>query len=175
MTMTSKVIRHCQVCNFKNLEPILFLGYAPPPSQMHVIGETLSEQPSYPIQLLYCPHCHLVQLGLAVAPHIVFPPEFPYTSSTTKSLRDNFGELYQECLTFIPLGPSDLIVDIGSNDGNLLSYFLKHQVLGVTPENIGEIAIQRGIPTIIDFFNKNVAQKIKSEKGLATFVTATNV
>src|SRR3989338_8815891 len=172
---TSKVIHHCQICNFNTLEHILFLGYSPPPSQMHVIGEAPSEQPSYPLRLLYCPQCHLVQLGLAVAPPILFPPEFPYTSSTTKALRDNFSELYQECLSLIPLGPKDLIVDIGSNDGNLLSCFTKHKVLGVTPEAIGQMAIKRGIPTIIDFFTKDIAQKIKSENVLATLITATNV
>ena len=172
---SSTIIKQCQICNFEKLEPILFLGYSPPPSQMHVIGESPSEQPSYPLRLLYCPQCHLVQLGLAVSAQVLFPPNFPYTSSTTKALRDNFSELYKECATLVHLESKDLIVDIGSNDGNLLSYFTKHQVLGVTPEDMGQVAIQRGIPTIIDFFTKETAQKIKSQKGLATLVTATNV
>ena len=94
----------------------------------------------------------------------------------TKILRDNFADLYRECKTIVSLGPKDLIVDIGSNDGNLLSNFKdNHIVQGVTPEEIGRIAIERGIPTIIDFFGKKSAAKILSERGPAKVITATNV
>lgn len=175
-TSSSIVVEQCQVCEIPNLEPILFLGYLPPVNQMHTIGSIPLEQPSYPAQLLYCPHCHLVQLGLIVDPKILFPPEYPYTSSTTKILKDNFAELYQECKTIVNLGSNDLIVDIGSNDGNLLNNFKDmHRVQGITPEEIGKIAIERGIPTIIDFFNQETALKIRAEKGPAKIITATNV
>ena len=59
-----------------------------------------------------------------------------------------------------------MIIDIGSNDGNLLSFFKdKYKVLGVTPENIGKTAIKNGIPTIIDYFDDKVAKKIVSRYG----------
>jgi SAM-dependent methyltransferase len=175
-TNSSVVVKECQVCGFDKLEAVIFLGYLPPVNQMRPIGEQPHEQPSYPAQVLYCPKCHLVQLGLIVDPRILFPPEYPYTSSTTKILRDNFAELYRECKTIVDLGKNDLVVDIGSNDGNLLSNFKdNHLVLGVTPEDIGKIAIERGIPTIIDFFTMEVAKKIRSEEGQAKVITATNV
>lgn len=175
-TGSSVVVEQCQICSYDKLEPILFLGYLPPVNQMHNIGDKPHEQPSYPAQMLYCPRCHLVQLGLVVDPKILFPPEYPYTSSTTKILRENFAQLYQECRTLISLGPNDLVVDIGSNDGNLLSNFKdNHRVLGITPEEIGKLAIQRGIPTIIDYFTKQVVEKVKSEYGKAKIITATNV
>lgn len=175
-TGTSVVVEKCQVCDYKELEPILFLGYLPPVNTMHPIGQRPHEQPSYPAQMLYCPRCGLVQLGLIVDPKILFPPEYPYTSSTTKILRENFAELYSECKTIIPLGKNDLIVDIGSNDGNLLSNFKdNHRVLGITPEEIGKIAIERGIPTIIDYFTLALAKKVAAEKGKAKAITATNV
>jgi hypothetical protein len=143
---------------------------------MPKIGELPQEQPSYPAQLLYCNTCSLVQLGLAVDPRILFPPEYPYTSSTTKILRENFSELYKECSSFISLKKDDLVIDIGSNDGNLLSNFKDHhRVLGVTPEEMGKVAISRGIPTIIDFFTKKTASLILREHGKAAIVTATNV
>ena len=173
---SSTVVEKCQACGYPKLEPILFLGYLPPVNAVHAIGARPKEQPSYPAELLYCPRCHLVQLGLIVNPKILFPPEYPYTSSTTKILRENFAELYKECKTIINLGSSDLIVDIGSNDGNLLSNFKpNHKVLGITPEKIGKLAIEKGIPTIIDFFKKDVADKIKKEHGRAKVITATNV
>lgn len=175
-TGSSFVVEQCQVCSNKKLEPIIFLGYLPPVNQMHKIGEKPKEQQSYPAQLLYCENCNLAQLGIIVDSKILFPPDYPYTSSTTKILRDNFAELYKECKTIVDLGKNDLIVDIGSNDGNLLSNFKdNHKVLGVTPEEIGKIAIEKGIPTIIDFFSKKVVDKINKEHGKAKVITATNV
>ena len=69
-----------------------------------------------------------------------------------------------------------MVIDIGSNDGNLLSFFKdKYKVLGVTPENVGKIAIKNGIPTIINYFNLKTANLIvKKYKGLK-LITATNV
>lgn len=172
----SVVVQRCQVCGNPDLKTILFLGYLPPVNRMNPISEKPREQPSYPAQLLYCPLCHLVQLGLIVDPHVLFPPEYPYTSSTTKALRDNFAELYRECKTIIDLTKTDLVVDIGSNDGNLLSNFVgKHRVLGITPEEIGRSAIERGIPTIIDYFTSNVVETVLREHGQAKLITATNV
>ena len=175
-TGSSIVIESCQVCNNADLEPILFLGYLPPVNRMNPIGEKPREQPSYPAQLLYCPKCHLAQLGLVVDPEVIFPPEYPYTSSTTKILRENFTELYREVRTMMDLGLQDLVVDIGSNDGNLLSNFKdNHRVLGITPEEIGKIAIERGIPTIIDYLTPAVVSTVITQYGQAKLVTATNV
>ena len=71
----------------------------------------------------------------------------------------------------------DLIIDIGSNDGNLLSNFKnKHRVLGVTPELIGRLAIKRGINTLIKyFFDNSTAKHILKKYGKAKLITATNV
>ena len=175
-TGTSVVVSHCQSCESANLQPIMFLGYLPPVNRMNKQGEAPKEQPSYPAQLLYCPDCHLVQLGLIVDARVLFPPEYPYTSSTTKILRDNFADLAEESKGLVDLKKEDLVVDIGSNDGNLLSNFKdKHKVLGITPERIGNIAIQRGIPTIIDYFTEGVVSRIIQEQGRAKVITATNV
>lgn len=175
-TGTSVVVETCQVCGHPNLEPILFLGYLPPVNTMRTIGEKPCEQASYPAQLLSCPRCSLVQLGLVVDAKVLFPANYPYTSSTTKILRDNFAELFQECSKIIPMTRDDLVVDIGSNDGNLLSNFKDgHRVLGITPEEIGKIAIQRGIPTLLEYFTREVAVRIAADWGAAKIVTATNV
>lgn len=172
----SVIVEHCQVCDFPDLKQVLFLGYLPPVNKMPIVGELPGEQPSYPALLLYCPRCQLVQLGLIVDPKILFPPEYPYTSGTTKILRENFAELYKECCKTIQLNSDDLIVDIGSNDGTLLSNFaFRHRVQGITPEETGKLAIERGIPTIISYFNHEVAERILAEKGKAKVITATNV
>jgi hypothetical protein len=117
-----------------------------------------------------------VQLGLIVDPAVLFPPEYPYTSGTTKVLRDNFAELAHEVSSLYPLTPDDLVVDVGSNDGTLLSNFAaRGPVLGIEPTDAGKLAIQRGIPTYIAFFNHATATRIAAEEGKARLVTATNV
>ena len=175
-TGTSRVVDRCQVCDSTDLKTVLFLGYLPPVNAFYPIGTTPHEQAGYPAALLYCPICHLAQLGLAVDAEVLFPSEYPYTSSTTKILRENFAELARECSEILSLSDDDLVVDIGSNDGNLLSNFKDdHRVMGVTPEEIGRIAIERGIPTIIDYFDDRVVTKIVADAGQAGLVTATNV
>ncbi|MDA2928796.1 class I SAM-dependent methyltransferase [Acidobacteria bacterium AH-259-O06] len=176
-TGSSVVVESCQLCDEPDLQPILFLGYLPPVNQMRLNGERPQEQAAYPAQWLYCPRCELVQLGLVVDPHILFPPEYPYTSGTTKILRENFAELYRECQRILPLGTQDLIVDIGSNDGTLLSNFKNggHRILGIEPTLMANVANERGIPTLMAFFGREIATKIKAKQGGATIVTATNV
>jgi len=173
---TSKVVDACQICGNGDLKSILSVGFLPPVNALRNIGERLSEEPSYPAELFFCDECKLMQLGLVVNPKILFPVQYPYTSSTTKVLRENFKELYSESSRLIDIARDDLVVDIGSNDGNLLSNFKDyHQVLGITPEEIGKLAVARGIPTVFDYFHKGTVEYVKSNHGKAKIVTATNV
>ena len=172
----SKAITKCQISNSKNLESLIFLGFLPPVNTLRKIGSTLEEEISFPAELLYCNKSKLAQLGCIVDKEILFPYTYPYTSSTTKILRENFANLYTDTKKIVDLNEKDLIIDIGSNDGNLLSNFKNnHKVLGVTPEKIGNIAIKRGIPTIIDYFNNKTVKKILNKHGKAKIITATNV
>ncbi len=172
----SIVVQRCQICDHPQLESVVFLGYLPPVNSMTPIGTRPFEQPAYPAQLLRCPKCSLVQIGLIVDPAILFPPEYPYTSGSTKILRDNFAELAHEVAALYPLAPDDLVADIGSNDGTLLSNFsVRGPVLGIEPTDTGKLAIERGIPTYIAFFNRSTARRVAAEEGKARLVTATNV
>ncbi len=172
----SKAVTKCQISNSKNLDSLIFLGFLPPVNTLRKIGSTLEEEISFPAELLYCNKSKLAQLGCIVDKEILFPYTYPYTSSTTKILRDNFANLYKDTKKIVELKKNDLIIDIGSNDGNLLSNFKNnHKVLGVTPEKIGNIAIKKGIPTIIDYFNNKTVKKIINKYGKAKIITATNV
>jgi len=76
----------------------------------------------------------------------------------------------------LQLGPKDLIIDIGSNDGTLLSGFKQggHRVLGIEPTEVGKIAASRGIPTLTRYFTPAVAAEVGREHGPARVVTAAN-
>ncbi len=176
-TGSSVVVERCQVCDSNELESVLFIGYLPPVNQMWPIGQRPKEQAAYPAEVLFCKRCALVQLGLIVDPKILFPPEYPYSSGTTKILRENFAELYQECSKIVTLTPSDLAVDIGSNDGTLLSNFKNagHRVLGIEPTLMAEVANGKGIKSHMSFFNQIAAARAVKEEGKAKIVTATNV
>ena len=167
----------CQVCGNSELQSVLFIGYLPPVNRMRPIGSLPDSEPWFPAEMLYCGRCHLVQLGYAVEPSILFPPEYPYTSGTTRILRENFAELYGEVRDRIGLSSEDLIVDIGSNDGTLLTNFAQggHRVVGVEPSLTAKIAQDRGIPTLMTFFDEEAVRQIKNEYGQAKIVTATNV
>ena len=175
-TGASVPVECCQICGNAKLETVLSLGYMPPVNQMKPVGEPLHQLPWFPTTLLYCDACELVQLGLAVDPVIIFPPEYPYTSGMTKLLRDNFAELYAESSKMLGLTKDDLCVDIGSNDGTLISNFQKggHRILGIEPTDVSKIANERGIPTIQRYFGKEVAREVKAKHGAAKVVTAAN-
>jgi hypothetical protein len=175
-TGSSIVVDCCQSCGSNKLEGHLFLGYMPPVNQMRTIGAVPEEQPSYPTSLLYCPQCELVQLGLTVDPEIIFPPNYPYTSGTTRILRDNFTALYKQTNELLRLTPQDLIVDIGSNDGTLLSNFKNggHRVLGIEPTDTAKIAESRGIPTLNRYFGAGSAAEAARKAGKARVITAAN-
>ena len=171
-----KYIKKCQVSGSKKLKKILSLGNIPFVNDTHKINSNNLITISAPLELYYCPISKLVQLNIEVDKKILFPKSYPYTSSTTKILRENFLRLRNQIDKNNFLKKNDLIIDIGSNDGNLLSNFKdRYKVLGVTPENIGKIAIKKGIPTIIDYFDTPVVTKINKKYGKAKIITATNV
>ena len=171
----SRTIQKCQFSNKKDLKLIISLGYLPPVNKFLKINSINSQSVFFPTELVYSPSSKLVQLSTIVNKSVVFPRSYPYTSSTTKILRDNFAELSNECEKLIDFNSKDLIVDIGSNDGNLLSNFKKIRRLGVTPENIGKLAIKKGIPTLLKYFDRKTANLIKKKYGKAKIITATNV
>lgn len=167
----------CQVCGQAKLRSVLFMGYLPPVNRMRPIGASLTEEPWFPAELFYCRACHLVQLGYAVDPAILFPPDYPYTSGTTRVLRENFADLYREVRSLLALRPEDLVVDVGANDGTLLKNFRDggHRVLGIEPSLTARLAEAQGIPSLMRFFDEAAVAEAVAKHGRARLVTATNV
>lgn len=174
---SSRTISTCQVCNSSSLESVLFLGYLPPVNTMPQVGSIPVEEPSYPLEMIRCAQCGLVQLGLEVASHVLFPESYPYLSGSTQILRANFHDLRIESEDLLKLDKDKLIVDIGSNDGTLLSNFCDggFPVLGVEPSQAADVAISRGIRTIKDYFGGSIPKQIIDVYGKAHLITAANV
>jgi hypothetical protein len=166
----------CQSCSSPDLEPVLSLGMLPACNAFHPIGSRVESEKFYPHDMLRCPKCELVQLGFIQPQTETFPASYPYTSSTTRALRENFADLATEANAIIGLKPEDLVIDIGGNDGNLLSNFVgKQRVLNVTPEDIGALGVERGIPHLQHYWGSTVAASVLNWHGKAKLITATNV
>jgi hypothetical protein len=131
---------------------------------------------AYPLTWTKCRDCQLVQILEELNESTVFPDAYPYLSGTTRILRENFAEQFTEISTFLHLGSDDLIVDIGSNDGTLLSnYKSTSKILGIEPTGAAAVAQANGITTIKDFFSKQSKEEIVKLHGHAKVVTACNV
>ena len=132
---------------------------------------------NFPLELSVCSTCSLVQLRHQVNPQMLFS-KYLY-SSTSGHLSDHFESMSQHLVKLLHLGKESLAIDIGSNDGLLLSHLLEAgvgQVIGVEPaSNLLKLAANRRIPTIPDFFSAKTVDKILSSSGQASLVTATNV
>jgi hypothetical protein len=165
----------CSYCE-SDLTKILDLGYLPPVNVMPTSIDQNGQSIRFPLSLHHCKNCGLTQITEELPSHLVFPESYPYLSGTTRILRDNFIEQAAITIPKIGLQSNQLVVDIGSNDGTLLSNYIKFsRVLGVEPTNAADVAAKKSIPTIKGFFNSSITKKIVSEFGKAKLVTACNV
>ena len=167
---------HCAICKNHQLKKFLSLGHQPP-SDAFVREEGLSDpEITYPLDLYFCKNCTLVQLGYAVDPEILFR-DYVYNSGSNNALKANFAELVSNVIETYVLQKGDLAIDIGSNDGALLENYLQYgvNILGIDPSSVTSIAIEKGIPTVVDFFNKTTAERAAKQYGRAKIITATNV
>ncbi len=174
---SSHPISSCQICHHDGLDSVLFVGFIPPVNTMPDIGSVPVEQAAYPLEMVRCPACGHVQIGLEVDAEVLFPFSYPYLSGSTRILRENFADLYVKTMAVLPLATDDLVVDIGSNDGTLLGNFLKggHRVLGIEPSQAGLVARERGVETLTAYFSQATATQVLESHGKARVITAANV
>jgi len=129
----------------------------------------------YPLDLYFCEDCTAVQVCYTVPKDVMYS-EHLYLSGVTRSMRKHFQSVSDKACRLID--PPGLVVDIGSNDGTLLSTYKTYgmTVQGVDPcKKAAEIAIANNIPTDIDFFNYEYAQAMCIKKGKAKVISAANV
>lgn len=170
-------IKNCQICNSKKLHLILDLGHQPLCDSLLTVDTLNESENTYPLRMIWCEECSLVQIDYCVDGNLVYHPNYPYKSGVTKELVEYQSGISKSLITKYGLISDDLVIDLGSNDGTLLSGFKKNQinVLGVEPTNIAKIANNNGIETIQNFFDIELSHKIKDEYGEVSLIIATNM
>lgn len=160
-------VTNCGVCGAWDLAPLLDMGTQP-------LAERHDDGARYPLALVECRVCTLVQLSYVVPEREVFPLDHPYASGNTRALRDHFAGLARSLEPL--LSPDDLVVDVGANDGTLLAAFSDGvRRLGVEPTDQSAKCAARGIPVWQDYFDSRIGNGIRALYGPAKVITACNV
>lgn len=167
----------CQICGNPDLHEVLNLGHQPLCDTLLSHEELTQPEQQFPLRQMWCPKCTLSQLDYVVSGPVVYHPQYPYRSGVTRELAAYQAELARDIVSLLGIKPDSLVVDIGSNDGTLLSSFrdLGMRVQGVEPTNIAKYAIEAGIETLQQPFTPSAAREIVEARGKAKLVTATNV
>ena len=172
-----KKLTQCRICGNRKLTRFLPLGKIPLPNGFLKPVDLKKDEPKYPLNVGICASCGLVQLMQIVNPEVMFR-NYVYIPSTSKTRMNNFAQIASSARERFTVDQNSLVIDIGSNDGSLLSYFKGYgiKVLGIDPAtNLAKIAELKGIDTINDFVSVDLAKKIRRNQGPAKMITATNV
>jgi len=169
-------ISSCQVCASKKLHTILDLGHQPLCDSLLTRDMLNQPEKMYPLRMIWCENCTLVQIDYCVSGEEVYHPDYPYRSGITKELAVYQESIASSLVKKYNLTNKDLAMDIGSNDGTLLKGFKKKgiRILGVEPTNIARIANANGIKTVQAFFDIKTSQNIKKKYGQASLIISTN-
>lgn len=166
----------CIVCGMATVEEFLDLGSTALANKFLSEAELDRPEPKFPLKVGFCQTCGHVQLTEAVPPHAMFQ-DYLYVSSASDTLKRHLYDLSDVLVQRRCLGPKDLVIDIGCNDGTLLKGFARHGVrtLGVDPaENLAALTQESKIDRYVGFFNSGTARDIVARWGQASLITATN-
>ena len=167
----------CHLCSSKNLIKVLDLGFHPLADFFMKENQLQEAERRYPLAVLLCQDCGHGMNSFVVPAEVRYQEnDYSYDSGNSKISIQHFQEMAAEVADRGNVQKGDLVVDIGSNIGTLLSGFknLGAEVQGVDPaHNIAALAEKNGIPTVNDFFNTSACEKIL-KRGKAKVITITN-
>jgi SAM-dependent methyltransferase len=155
----------CRFCGAPLEAVFADLGMSPlansylPPERVNAM------EPFYPLRALVCGNCFLVQLEEFETPEAIFG-DYAYFSSYSSSWLEHSRRYADQMIERLGLGPSSHVIEIASNDGYLLQFFHERQipVLGIEPAaNVAKVALQKGIPTLVEFFGVKTAGSLAVE------------
>jgi SAM-dependent methyltransferase len=167
----------CRFCGTALEHRVVDLGMSPL-CESYVAAEDLDRmEPFYPLHVWVCQRCFLVQLNEYVAPEEIFT-EYAYFSSYSSSWLEHAKDYVALITERLGLGPSSFVVELASNDGYLLQYFVERGIpcLGIEPAaNVAAVAIERGVPTDVSFFGAERAKQMAADGRRADLVLGNNV
>lgn len=167
----------CRICAHPQPRPFLVLGPTPLANSFRRQDQLDEPEGRFPLELVLCDECHLVQLNYVVPPEMMFR-DYIYVSSTSTTIPAHFRAYADEVFTRFISSPEDLVLEIGSNDGCLLRGFPHRAVrtLGIEPaSNIAVDANEKGVETLNDFFCVATAKRLLAERGPAKVIIGNNV
>ena len=167
----------CRSCGHPLAVTFVDLGLSPPANGLTEPDELGAGETLYPLHAYVCEACLLVQLELFETPEQIFR-DYSYFSSYSTSWLDHAERYVATMLAERGIRPGDRVVELASNDGYLLQYFIRAgiEVLGIDPaSNVAAVARERGVPTIDEFFGVALARRVRDETGPADLMVANNV
>jgi SAM-dependent methyltransferase len=167
----------CRSCGSGEGERILDLGDQPLANNLLRPVDLARPEPRFPLRLLLCRRCWLLQLAEVVPPVELFS-EYLYFSSFSDAMLTHAQTAAERYCREFALGPASRVVEIASNDGYLLQHFQRAGIpcLGIEPAaNIARVAQDRGIRTLVRFFTEETARDLVAEGGGADLVLGNNV
>jgi SAM-dependent methyltransferase len=168
---------HCRFCETPLRHTFVDLGMSPLCESYLTIDQLNRMEPFYPLHVKVCEHCYLVQLEEYVSPEHIFT-EYAYFSSYSDSWLRHSSNYVNMISERLGLGARSLAVELASNDGYLLQYFVKRgiPVLGVEPAaNVAWVAEKKGVPTLVEFFGCQTAREMVTNGHAADLVVGNNV
>jgi SAM-dependent methyltransferase len=175
--MTTIRTASCRSCGAILRYTFADLGMSPL-ANSYLTTEQLNEiEPSYPLHAYVCAECFLVQLEAVATPEEIFS-DYAYFSSYSDSWLEHARVYSDAVVERFGLTDNSWVVEIASNDGYLLRFFVskRMQVLGIEPAaNVARVAVQKGIPTMVRFFGADTAHELVRERNQADLVIANNV
>jgi SAM-dependent methyltransferase len=167
----------CRFCGQTLRTTFVDLGMSPL-CESYISDAQLNEmEPFYPLHVLVCGACFLVQLDQYVTPDHIFS-EYAYFSSYSDSWVEHARRYVEQVTARLGLTAASRVMEIASNDGYLLQHFVRGgiPVLGIEPAaNVARVAIEKGIPTTVRFFGVDTATAIRRETGAADLLVGNNV
>jgi len=167
----------CRFCSTPLRQTFLDLGASPLCESFLSEGEMHGPEPYYPLHTYVCESCFLVQLEEFVSPEQIFR-DYAYFSSYSESWLDHSRRYVEDMIGRLRLDDGSFVVELASNDGYLLQYFVERSIpcLGVEPAiNVARDAINRGVPTLVDFFGSLLARRLADAGKAADLIVANNV
>lgn len=168
----------CRACGGVRNRRVLSLGNLPLANGLlDAVQLAALEEPTYPLELVFCESCSLAQITETVPPPELFR-EYVYFSSFSDAAVEHARALVERIIHERSLDSWSLAAEIASNDGYLLQHYVCRGilVLGIEPAlNVGAIAERRGVRTVPEFFGTTLARRLVSEGLQADVIHANNV